>query len=332
MPKELGTIKASGFGQRDQYVWVTAVVHNNSTYVGQAVTVSFNVLDANGTLLKTGSQVESFYRPGADHAVGTQVSLEPGQKAAKVEASLDVEANGAFSDKPFPVASTSAVKIGKGEFSPSVASFEMTNPVTVALKSPRIQVVCTNKSGSIIGGGNSYPDLVPASGKVKVETDLLVSGAPAACRAYVGPDPSWDGEGMPPVTAASTAGPTGAATPQAGGSAEAAFKMWVEQFNAKNWIGHYDTLVSAQKAVISKDEYVACRSKKAAPSFKWVKVLSVTDGGTDAIPGTKMSLPSTKVTVQLTVQGVKVPVTAHMYREDGQWHWSMTQENLNGCV
>ncbi|MEW1952300.1 hypothetical protein [Terrabacter sp. NPDC080008] len=308
---------------------MAAVVHNNSTYVGQAVTVSFNVLDAKGVLLKTESQVESFYRPGADHALGTQVSLEPGQKAAKVEASLDVEANGTFSDKPFPVAPTSPVKVGKDEYGQSVASFELTNPLTVALKSPRIEIVCTSKAGDIVGGGMSYPDLVPASGKVKVDAGILVSGKPAACSAYVGPDPSWDGEGVP-AAGATTA--TSTADANASGSAEAAFKTWVQQFNAKDWAGQYETLVSAQKAIVSKRAYVSCRSKTATPTFKWVKVLSVTDGGADVIPGTKASLPSTKVTIQVSLQGAKVPVTAHMYQENGQWHWSMTQENIDGCA
>ncbi|WP_404390406.1 hypothetical protein [Humibacillus xanthopallidus] len=307
---------------------MTAVVHNNSTYVGQAVTVSFNVLDEKGTLLKTASQVEAFYRPSADHALGTQVSLDPGQKAAKVEASLDVEANGAFSDKAFPAAPTGPVTVRTGEYGQTVASFELSNPLTVALKSPRVAVVCTNPSGAIVGGGSSYPELVPASGKVKVDTDVLVSGKPSTCSPYVGPDVSWDGEGTPPAEASSSAAAPQAAT----GSAEAAFKKWVERFNAKDWAAQYDTLVSAQRAVVSKDEYVACRSKTTAPEFKWLKVLSVTDGRADVIPGTNASLPSTKVTVQVAVQGAKVPVTAHMYQEDGQWRWSMTQENISNCA
>ena len=47
-PVELGTLKESGFGQRDEYVWVTAVVHNNSEYVGQTVTVNFATSKASG--------------------------------------------------------------------------------------------------------------------------------------------------------------------------------------------------------------------------------------------------------------------------------------------
>ncbi|MBB2988260.1 hypothetical protein [Terracoccus luteus] len=311
---------------------MTAVVHNNSTYVGQTVTVNFNVLDSAGALLKTESQVEAFYRPGADHALGTQVILEPGQKAANVEASLDVEANGAFSDKPFPVAPTSPLKIFKDEFGQNIASFELTNPLVAAMKSPRIQVVCTNKDAGIVGGGMSFPELVPASGKVRVDANILISRKAAACTAYVGPDPSWDGEGISAVDALASTSTTDTSTPQMNGSAEAAFETWVEQFNAKDWGGQYETLVSAQKAIVSKGVYIACRSSSPTPTFTWVKLLSVTDSGADVIPGTRARLPSVKVTAQVSMQGAKEPVTAHMYQEDGQWRWSMTQENLDGCA
>lgn len=327
-PKDLGTIKAAGFGQRDTYVWVTAVVHNNSAFVGQTVTVNFNVLDNQGNLLKSESQVESFYQPGADHAVGTQVDLEPGQKAAKVEATVDVEASGTFSDKPFPTLPTGKVKVGKGQYGQNMASFELTNPLTVALKSPRIGVVCTNTAGSIIGGASAYPDLVPATGKVKVDANLIVSGQPDRCSVFSGPPVDWDGEGTQ-----ATGGTQPSAAPTAAtGSAEGAFKTWMDQFNAKDWSGQYETLVSPQQAVISKSQYVACRANETPPKFKWVKVLAVTDVGASAIPGTKVKLPATKVTVQVSVNGIKTPVDAHMYQEDGQWRWSMTQSNLSNCA
>jgi hypothetical protein len=159
-PSELGTIKASGFGQDGEYVWVTAVVHNNSAYVGQTVTVNFNVIDEQGQILESESQVESFSRPESDHAVGTQVTLEPGQKAAEVEATLDVEAAGAFSDQPFPEMPTSAVKVAEKNGARE-ASFELTNPMAAAVKSPRIQVVCMDAGGSIVGGGMAFRTWFP---------------------------------------------------------------------------------------------------------------------------------------------------------------------------
>lgn len=108
-----------------------------------------------------------------------------------------------------------------------------------------------------------------------------------------------DGEG---AEGAGTTQPP--ATPKAAaGSAEAAFKTWMDQFNAKDWAEQYDTLVSAQQAVISKGQYVTCRSQVTAPKFKWGKLLAVTDAGATTIPGTKAKLPSTKVRVQVFRRG-----------------------------
>lgn len=321
-PKELGTLKASGFGQSDEYVWATAIVHNNSDYVGQTVTVSFNVLDMAGEILATESQVESFSQPGADHVIGTQVDLEPGQKAAKVEATLDVEASGTFSDQPFPELPAFDVQV-TGTGGHRNVAFVLSNPLTVALKDPGVQVVCMDAGRAIIGGGSAYPELVPAGGKVKVDTDVIVSGEPKDCTVFVGAPSDW--EGVPSASASPIA--------QApAGTAEDAFKVWVQQFGEKNWQGQYETLVGAQRKVISEREYVACRNAELPPALSWVKVLSVVDAGKTSIPGTNVALPATKVTAQVKANGLKVPVDAHMYLEDGAWKWSMTKENIANCT
>jgi hypothetical protein len=328
-PKELGTITASGFGQADEYAWVTAVVHNNSDYVGQTVTVNFNVLDANGEILGTESQVESFVRPDADHVIGTQVALEPGQKAAKVEAALDVEADGTFGDQPFPEMPVTDLKIAAGDAVgyPKV-TFVVSNPLAVPIKDSRIQVACTDASGAIIGGGSDYPELIPPGGRIKVDPNVITSATPKDCTVFVG---ALDWQGAPSAAAS----PTAPATPTAqkpAGSAEDAFKVWVQQFGKHNWKAQYKTLVNAQRKVVSQSEYLACRSSETPPKITWVKTLSVTDAGKTSIPGTTTSMPSTKVRAQVKANGFKVPVDAHMFLEEGAWKWSMTKENISNCA
>ena len=329
-PKELGTITASGFGQAGEYVWATALVHNNSDYVGQSVTVSFNVLDANGEILGTESQVESFVRPGADHVIGTQVALEPGQKAAKVEAAIDVQADGTFSDQPFPDMPVTNMKIAAGDAKgyPKV-TFVVSNPLTVPVKDSRIQVACTDAAGALIGGGSDYPELIPASGKIKVDAHVIASATPKDCTVFVG---ALDWQGTPSAAPASPTTPAASAAQAPTGSAEDAFKVWVQQFGKHNWKAQYTTLINAQRKVVTQSQYLACREAEAPPKITWVKTLSVTDDGKTSIPGTKTSLPSTKVTAQVKADGFKVPVDAHMFLEDGTWKWSMTQENISNCA
>ncbi|MFF7550601.1 hypothetical protein ACFZCU_44355 [Streptomyces canus] len=86
--KPSGQLVASGFGQQDEYVWVTSLVRNTSPHVGQTVTVQFNVLDANNKIIGSESQVENFSQPDQLLVVGTQVDVKPSEKAQLVRTGL----------------------------------------------------------------------------------------------------------------------------------------------------------------------------------------------------------------------------------------------------
>jgi hypothetical protein len=181
------TILQSGFGQEGEYVWVTSVVHNGTGKVGQTVTVQYNVLDDAGDILASESQVEAFSILDQDLAVGTQVSLDKGVKVSKVEATLLVEDNGTFDSTPRPPIPTTPGKVAKDEYGNWGATFIVSNPLSEPLKDARIGIVCYDAAKAIIGGGVSFPDLIPAGGKVKIDpTTLLISGKPDACTAYAG--------------------------------------------------------------------------------------------------------------------------------------------------
>lgn len=184
--KPSGELVASGFGQQDEYVWVTSLVRNTSPHVGQTVTVQFNILDAHNKIIGSESQVESFSRPDQLLVVGTQVDVK-NEKAAKVKATLLVEDEGTFSTKPFPKIPTSAVHISKGEYGDTSGTFEVSNPTTAPLKDARVDVICYDTKHNVVGGSSEYPDLVPPSGKIRVESTLNTLGAPAKCDAYAGP-------------------------------------------------------------------------------------------------------------------------------------------------
>jgi len=184
--KEAGSLLASGFGQKDEYVWVTSLVHNNSAKVGQTVTVQFNAKDKAGTLVKSESQVESFSRVGQDLAVGTQMDVPKGTKIATVEATLLIEDLGVFSSVPFPEMKTTPVKVVAGQYGDTTANFELSNPTASPIKSPRLGIICYNAAKKIVGGGVDFPELVPPSGKVAVEATILTTGKPASCRVFAG--------------------------------------------------------------------------------------------------------------------------------------------------
>lgn len=183
-----GSLLETGFGQRDEYASVIAMVKNNSTEVGQTVTVQFNLKDAGGTILASESQVETFSAPNQVRPVLTQITVPAGKKAATVEATLLVENQNTFSAEAFPEIPAGKVTVTKAEYGTGwSARTEITNPKTEPLQSPRVDVVCRDKAKKIIGGAFTFPDLVPPSGKIVVDLDLLTAKKPATCDAYAMP-------------------------------------------------------------------------------------------------------------------------------------------------
>lgn len=186
--EEQGQLLESGFGQGDsEYVWVTALVENKSNHVGQTVTVSFNIKNESGEVVATTDQVESFSWPGQKLAVGTQADLDPGVRAASVEATLLVEDENTFGTEATDDLGTATADIVKSEYGDVEARYTVKNPTSKPLKDPRIGVICKDKAGKVNGGGSDYPTLVPPSGEIKVETSLIVSAKPGTCTAYIGP-------------------------------------------------------------------------------------------------------------------------------------------------
>lgn len=177
----------SGFGVAGEYAWVAALVRNDSDKSGATVIVNFNLLDAAGAIIVSGSQTEAFSRPGQVLALGTQVDVPAGAKPTKLEATAQVAYPGIGPSGPFPDLPFGPVTVAKDEFGGFVASAELTNPTAEALNSPRIGVVCLDAAGAIIGGSSIFPDLVPPRGRVKVETlSLITTVQPVTCEMYAG--------------------------------------------------------------------------------------------------------------------------------------------------
>lgn len=176
----------AGFGKDGDYGYASAIVTNTSAdNVGMFVTVQFNLLDSKGDLVASEDQVEQFTSADQTLALGAHFEMKGKKKVAKVEATLGLENKMSVDDAPnLPVGK---VKVKQGEYGDTKAVFEVKNPGNVAQKHARIGVVCFNKGGKIIGGGSTYPDLVPAKGRVLVEADVLVAGTPASCDAYAAP-------------------------------------------------------------------------------------------------------------------------------------------------
>lgn len=176
----------SGFGQEGDYVQGIVVVTNTGEgSVGEFVTASVNFLDAEGGIISTEEQVESFNWVGQELVLPILSSTgQPDVTVASMEPSVSLSDYGSESGRaPLPV--LQATEITPGRFGGYTASFEFTNETGEDLESLRVGVVCSDEAGEIIGGNSTYPNLAPAGGTIRVDTDVTVSEQPASCDAYL---------------------------------------------------------------------------------------------------------------------------------------------------
>ena len=154
------TLVDTGFGQRDEYAWVTSLVQNQSAdNVSHFVTVQFNLYDKSGELIASTDQVESFSSADQTMAIGTQVDVPDKKKVAKVEATLAVGDETGGDGEDAPEIKTGKVKVVKDEYGTTVGRFEVYNSTKEALKSVRVGVICYDAKDRVNGGGSAYPDL-----------------------------------------------------------------------------------------------------------------------------------------------------------------------------
>jgi hypothetical protein len=180
-------IVETGFGQAGEAVSLPALVENRTDHGGQTVTVSYNLKDKAGAVVKTETQVESFSYAGQMLALVGSSYLDSNEEIVSVDATLLVEEDGIGVETDLELGPVEAKSISKDEYGSVVAKFSIKNPTAKPLKDLRIGIICKDKAGRINGGTSEYPDLVPPSGEIAVDAALTVSGVPATCIAYPGP-------------------------------------------------------------------------------------------------------------------------------------------------
>jgi hypothetical protein len=186
------TIVDFGFGQNKYSVEAPVIVTTDSeAALGESVTVSVNFLDANGQILGTETQVESFNWPGQQLVLPVSGSSLPDRaKVAKIEPSVSLSDYGMSEDAKDPLPVLNSTEIKKGEFGDWTASFAFTNDTEEDLKNLRVGVVCYDAANKVIGGTSTYPELAPTGKTIRIEADPTVSAKPDSCKAFVNYDVS----------------------------------------------------------------------------------------------------------------------------------------------
>jgi hypothetical protein len=122
------------------------------------------------------------FLPGQTLGVAGELYLPEGIVASRVEARLK---SGNF-DLPEAQPSFAAEKLS---YRPGLFQAAVTGTIVSrhgqSVTMLRVDAVCFDEEGQIIGGGYTYLDLLPANGKAAVEVPVTTRGTPAAVALYV---------------------------------------------------------------------------------------------------------------------------------------------------
>lgn len=170
-------VTESGMAASDGYAWVTAMVEYEGL-TGEFATVLFNVYDEGDNLIASAEQVEELSTEGTTFPIGTQVEVPSGETASRVEATVSVSDHGSRIEA-MPV-------VDPIEAPASSPEFKIENATGDDWSDPRIQIVCLNDAGEIVGGGSEFPNTVPAGGELLLsDLGLIISEDATTCEAYV---------------------------------------------------------------------------------------------------------------------------------------------------
>lgn len=173
------TIEAAGFGSQGNYLWVTSIVRD--VHAGQFVTVSFNLFSADGTILGTEHHTEEGINPNARLIIGTQVEAPKGGTVVRIQPSLGVRSASrqpTFTDVLLGVGS---VTLGTNSLNQLTAKAILTNPSQQQVPGARVGIACFDDQSNVIGGGSTFPKILPPGGQIMAASDIIISQQPARC-------------------------------------------------------------------------------------------------------------------------------------------------------
>jgi hypothetical protein len=166
-----------GFVQDETTVASVFLVENpNPTAAIESSEYQVIVYDAADAVLATDSGYINLVLPEDTQAVVSEVYLEEGQKASKVEIQIHSGTASPTDLEEIPF-SYDKIEFFPDEFSPTVTGI-LKNGLGQTVSDLTITATALDAEGNFIGGGYTYLDFLPADGQSPVEVSMTVAGQP----------------------------------------------------------------------------------------------------------------------------------------------------------
>ena len=175
-------LSKSGFGQQRRQVAFGLLVENpNQGFSVEDTQYHVTIYAEDGTVLGTEGGYINVILPNQTLGVAGSVYLFEGMTASRVDVQLKA---GTFKESDvLPVFTAENVVYHAGEYSSKVTG-QVVSPYASDITDVRVCAIAYDEAGRIVGGGLTYLDFVPASGRAAVEVFVTAAGEPATVELY----------------------------------------------------------------------------------------------------------------------------------------------------
>jgi hypothetical protein len=175
-------LTGKGYGQKGTSVSYAFLVENpNSSYSVERSRYQVAAYAADGTVLRTSSGFLTLLLPNQKSGEAGSLFVEGNAVVARLD--VQIESGTYTSSDPLPTFGSSNVTFRPGTFSATVTGI-VKSPYQKDVKLVQVAAVVYDQSGSIIGGGTTILDFVPANGQAAVEVPVTVGKTPAKVELY----------------------------------------------------------------------------------------------------------------------------------------------------
>jgi len=154
------------------------VVQNpNSTQAISSSQYQATIYDESGNILDTDSGYIEIVLPDEKIPVVSNMFVEEGQKAAKIDVQI-VSGTAEATELQPPLFTADQITFIADQYFPKVTAI-LKNNFQRSFSTLRVTAIAYDDQGSIVGGGYTYLDFLPGGGQAGVEVSVNIKGTPA---------------------------------------------------------------------------------------------------------------------------------------------------------
>jgi hypothetical protein len=151
-------------------------------YALESVPYRVTTYDAEGNILDVSSGYISVLLPKQTLAIAETTYLPENAKASQVIVQIAQRGNYEESEA-LPAFTSENTNFQAGSFSSKITG-TIINPYAKDITNLRVYAIAYDAAGGIIGGGFTFIDFVPATGKAAADVSVTVAGTPASVELY----------------------------------------------------------------------------------------------------------------------------------------------------